>query len=592
MPISLKTSGGFALGLTPPAKSKSFQEPGNTSWANINSADNDIPVDKGRIAPIAGDIYKGLAIPVTVNTSGAIAVGPWPTGGPIWANRISSGAYDSSNFKGGFFYDDIGGFLYSLNGNLSGTSADSIYRTNITDGAITKLHGFLPFAFNGETTRLILEPEVPSDPESGDWYIYYQSAVDADFSARVVTSAGVLSEASKFLVDKGGSNQSFSHNGGYVTEDKTLILGNISLIELGQTAYLSMTITRGPSTVRVALPNDGSVFATADTSITSTTRKIVPLVWGTDTVIILSSVSLSIYGRRVMDRPDFDRWLGQIADYYGLPSAEDISPNLTGLSDAVLADMDTFEEVLETGARTPGDDEGYGYFGSAMDSEETRMFLLRDDGRIEQMEFNTPGQIDSLVDSNKNLSISAQDSAPRDITCNSDSSSIYMLGNSNSKFYKYNLSTPGDLDTAVFDSDASTSFTGRAIVITQDETAIYMLGKNSIIYKYTMSTAGDLSSISFDGSIDLSSFLTFPAGIAMGNNDKSIYIADTNGYTISELKFGTQGDVTSLSQVGGDLTIVGNGFGAGFAGNISGSSLYIVKDSTTDRIEKHIRVAT
>ena len=342
MPISLKTSGGFALGLTPPAKSKSFQEPGNTSWANINSADNDIPVDKGRIAPIAGDIYKGLAIPVTVNTSESIAVGPWPTGGPIWANSISSGAYDSSNFKGGFFYDDIGGFLYSLNGSLSGTSADSIYRTNMTDGVITKLHGFLPFAFNGETTRLTLEPEVPSDPESGDWYIYYQSAVDADFSARVVTSAGVLSEASKFLVDKGGSNQSFSHNGGYVTEDKTLILGNISLIELGQTAYLSMTITRGPSTVRVALPNDGSVFATADTSITSTTRKIVPLVWGTDTVIILSSVSLSIYGRRVMDRPDFDRWLGQIADYYGLPSAEDISPNLTGLSDTVLADMDTF----------------------------------------------------------------------------------------------------------------------------------------------------------------------------------------------------------------------------------------------------------
>ena len=589
MPISLKTSGGFALGLTPPAKSKSFQEPGNTSWANINSADNDIPVDKGRIAPIAGDIYKGLAIPVTVNTSESIAVGPWPTGGPIWANSISSGAYDSSNFKGGFFYDDIGGFLYSLNGSLSGTSADSIYRTNMTDGVITKLHGFLPFAFNGETTRLILEPEVPSDPESGDWYIYYQSAVDADFSARVVTSAGVLSEASKFLVDKGGSNQSFSHNGGYVTEDKTLILGNISLIELGQTAYLSMTITRGPSTVRVALPNDGSVFATADTSITSTTRKIVPLVWGTDTVIILSSVSLSIYGRRVMDRPDFDRWLGQIADYYGLPSAEDISPNLTGLSDAVLADMDTFEKVPETGPFTPSPEDSYS--GSDIDSEETRMFLLRPIGLIDQMEFNSPGQIDSLVDSNKNLSISAQDSAPRDITCNSDSSSIYMLGNSNSKFYKYNLSTPGDLNTGAFDSDASISFTGRAIVITQDETTIYMLGTESVIYKYTMSTAGDLSSISLDGSIDLSSFLIFPVGIAMGNNDDSIYIADNTGDTISELQFGTQGDVTSLSQVGGDLTIVGNGFGAGFAGNISGSSLYIVKDSTTDRIEKYIRGA-
>ena len=352
-----------------------------------------------------------------------------------------------------------------------------------------------------------------------------------------------------------------------------------------------MTITRGPSTVRVALPNDGSVFATAETSITNVTRNIVPLVWGTDTVIILSSVSLSIYGRRVMDRPDFDRWLGQIADYYGLPSAEDISPNLTGLSDAVLADMDTFEKVLETGARTPGDDEGYGYFGSAMDSEETRMFLLRDDGRIEQMEFNTPGQIDSLVDSNKGLNIGTQDSVPEDITCNSDSSSIYMLGNSNSKFYKYNLSTPGDLNTETFDSDASISFTGRAIVITQDETTIYMLGTESVIYKYTMSTAGDLSSISLDGSTDLSSFLSFPGGIAMGNNDESIYIADSAGNAISELKFGTPGDVTSLSQVGGDLTIAGNGFGAGFAGNISGSSLYVVMDSTTNRIEKYIRGA-
>ena len=166
-----------------------------------------------------------------------------------------------------------------------------------------------------------------------------------------------------------------------------------------------------------------------------------------------------------------------------------------------------------------------------------------------------------------------------------------MLGNSNSKFYKYNLSTPGDLNTGAFDSDASISFTGRAIVITQDETTIYMLGTESVIYKYTMSTAGDLSSISLDGSIDLSSFLIFPVGIAMGNNDDSIYIADNTGDTISELQFGTQGDVTSLSQVGGDLTIAGNGFGAGFAGNISGSSLYVVKDSSTDRIEKYIRGA-
>lgn len=568
------TGGGsnFALGITPPALSTSFKEPGNTSWADAILIDSDIPVDKGRVAPIFGETYKALAIPIKVDTNEGIAVGPWPSGGPIWLNQIVAGAYDGYNFKGAYYYDKSTNYLYSLHGSLTGISVDSIFRTDLSDGTVTLIHKTLPFDFNSTSSRLIMEPELPNDPENGDWYIYYQSPTDSDFSARVITSSGDITVASKFRVDKAGSNQPFRHNGGYISADNTTILGNISLNELGSTAYLSFTITRGPSTVRVALPNDGSAPSTFETDINVVTRSIAPLVWGGDTVIVLSTLSLSIYGRRILDRADFDRWINEIADFYGLPAGEDFSPQLTGLSITSLDTIDSFSAV-QSGVGGLEFDPVERCRTIAINNQETRVYAATVEDDLIQVNLATRGDISS-----SSASAVSSFNLPQysfGVAASGDELSIYIATRTNNEVRKYTRSSTTGFSTLTFqDSFSIVSQTGAvaSCAVTPDETSLYITG-GAVIYKYDFGTPGIMSSLSFAGSIDISNFV----GITENQINDMVITADETSLIIAgnveghrEFFFGTAGDITTLTP--GNLGSIT--YNDALAGNEILSSIY------------------
>jgi len=339
MPISLKTSGGgnFAFGIKPPEASKSFKEVGNTSYSDDSglSSEVDIPVDKGRIAPTPGSVYKALAMPVRIFTKAPMALGNWPIGGFTWANTPNTGVYDDTYFMGGFYMDDtsLPGSIYSLHGTGS-TQFNCIYKTDVVNGNITLFRDFPEVRTQAES-RPFIYPVNKLDPENSDWVIVYQNTNDFIITALVVYPDSTTSAEIPLKVDSSFSNQSFRHNGWYLTEDGTILMSNIGSL----TGYdeLSFTVTRGSATHTVNYDVDSSASSirpTHDGSIAGF-EYITVLPWGRDSVIILADASsagnqsfIGLYGRRILDRPDFDRWLNDICDFYGLPDSENFLPAL------------------------------------------------------------------------------------------------------------------------------------------------------------------------------------------------------------------------------------------------------------------------
>jgi hypothetical protein len=100
------------------------------------------------------------------------------------------------------------------------------------------------------------------------------------------------------------------------------------------------------------------------------------------------------------------------------------------------------------------------------------------------------------------LSVSANDTEPRDPHFSSDGTKLYVLGNSGNNILQYTLSTPWDIKTAgaavespdVTAQDASP----YGFFFSYDGTNLYILGGSSTtIYQYTLSIAWDISTISY-----------------------------------------------------------------------------------------------
>ena len=338
MPISLKTSGGnFAFGIKPPEASKSFKEVGNTSYSGSSGIGSEVdrPVDKGRIAPTPGSVYKALAMPVRIFTKAPMALGNWPIGGFTWANTPNTGVYDDTYFMGGFYMDDtsLPGSIYSLHG-IGSTQFNCIYKTDMVDGGITLFRDFPEIRIQ-DGSRPFIYPVNKLDPENSDWVIVYQGLYDSIITALVVYPDSTTSAEIPLKVDSSFSNQSFRHNGGYLTEDGTILMSNIGSL-IGYDG-LSFTVTRGSAThtVNYDIDSSASSIRSAYDGNTLGLEYVTVLLWGRDSVIILADASsegnqrfVGLYGRRILDRPDFDRWLNDICDFYGLPDSENFLPAL------------------------------------------------------------------------------------------------------------------------------------------------------------------------------------------------------------------------------------------------------------------------
>lgn len=180
------------------------------------------------------------------------------------------------------------------------------------------------------------------------------------------------------------------------------------------------------------------------------------------------------------------------------------------------------------------------------------------------------------------FSTSAQDNSPRDIAFNNDGTKMYMVGTVNDAVYEYNLSTAYDLSTASYASK-SFSTAGQdglpySVAFSTDGTIMFVLGlTNSRIYKYTLSTAFDVTTASLADSI--ATIDNSATGIRFSPDGTLLFEVGVNGDRVTRRTLPGAYDISSSSydQFVNIINETGNARGLAF--NNAGTKMFIVTAS-------------
>lgn len=117
---------------------------------------------------------------------------------------------------------------------------------------------------------------------------------------------------------------------------------------------------------------------------------------------------------------------------------------------------------------------------------------------------------------------------------------------------KYSLSGGVSTITQLYNkninADIANILTG--IAVSSDSSKVYVLASTGTIYQYTMSNPGDLSTLTSDSkSFNMDGIVSDDYyGLFLAPDNKTLYISGAHGI-IYEMKMGTIGDITTLSEI-------------------------------------------
>jgi DNA-binding beta-propeller fold protein YncE len=134
----------------------------------------------------------------------------------------------------------------------------------------------------------------------------------------------------------------------------------------------------------------------------------------------------------------------------------------------------------------------------------TKMYMVGNtNDRVYSYTLSTPWNINTAIYDNVYFSVSSQDGNPYGIFFRPDGTKMYMVGWNSSRVYSYTLSTPWNISTAVYDNvsfyvGSQDGYT-QSIFFKPDGTKMYMVGTfNDRIYSYTLSTPWNISTAIYD----------------------------------------------------------------------------------------------
>jgi sugar lactone lactonase YvrE len=174
--------------------------------------------------------------------------------------------------------------------------------------------------------------------------------------------------------------------------------------------------------------------------------------------------------------------------------------------------------------------------GVEFKSDGTKMYIIDIQGtqRVYQYSLSTAWDISTASYDSVSFSTSSQDTAPLDLTFNSDGTKMYMIGATTDAIYQYGLSTAWDLSSVSYDSVsfsvASQEATPRDVFFKPDGTKFYIVGDASdTVYQYTSGSSA-LATITYPSSVIWSGGTT-PTTPANGETDVYTFYTDDGGTT-------------------------------------------------------------
>lgn len=153
---------------------------------------------------------------------------------------------------------------------------------------------------------------------------------------------------------------------------------------------------------------------------------------------------------------------------------------------------------------------------------------------------------------NQAFSIASQDSAFTDLFFKPDGTWMYILGATlPDSVYAYQLSTPWDISTAVFNHDfpvnsQETAPTG--LFFKSDGTQMYVTGSSGDdINIYNLDTPWVVSGATFQTTFSVSSEETAPSGLFISSDGLKMYVVGGAGDEVNEYTLGSSWDVTTAT---------------------------------------------
>lgn len=303
----------------------------------------------GTITAIGQDIYAALALVVSDGGIAGlefIARGRLPNSASIWANQLSIAYSPQTRFARGYFYSP--GALnefFSLHGGVGVGQFAELFRTDIVTGSTVSVFSLTTQFFEIEGSGNIIISDDPTDPLNNGWTFIFPLATGNVRRVTTDSSGNILLQLS-LSVDRPdtpgpNTNQFIDGLGGYMTADKRIFISDLGLVSDSATTNqlggrnLTFTLVRSSSVIRVIVPTNGEMFA-ADVfqDLSNDTGdgagEIILITTWSNSVLILAddrdgatSDFHGVYGRRLFDRVDFDRWLTAVCDFLNMPRGED-----------------------------------------------------------------------------------------------------------------------------------------------------------------------------------------------------------------------------------------------------------------------------
>ena len=194
--------------------------------------------------------------------------------------------------------------------------------------------------------------------------------------------------------------------------------------------------------------------------------------------------------------------------------------------------------------------------GIAFNSDGTKMFIVGTNGDdVNEYTLGTGFDVStaSFVDS---FSVSAQDTSPRGVAFSTDGTKMFVVGITNDSVYEYTLSTGFDVSTSSFVDSFSVSAQDTApldLTFNSDGTKMYIIGSTGDdVNEYTLSTGFDISTATYAQNFSVASQETSPTGITFNSDGTKMFIVGSTTdsvYQYSTAAYTNQMDKTQLDAV-------------------------------------------
>ena len=158
--------------------------------------------------------------------------------------------------------------------------------------------------------------------------------------------------------------------------------------------------------------------------------------------------------------------------------------------------------------------------------------------RVYQYTLSTAWDLSTASYASKSFLYSSQEGGMEHVRLKTDGTKMYLIGADTDAVYQYSLSTAWDVSTASYDSVsfsvASEELSSRTFDFNSDGSSFFIVGDtNSTVYQYDLSTAWDLSTASYSGvSFSVSAQETTPRALSFGNSGTKMYTAGSTNDTI------------------------------------------------------------